>query len=731
MTTPESAPAHKDSETLHRSLGLYAVLMISIGAMIGSGIFVLPGLAFKITGPSVVAAFFLAGIVVLPAALSKAEMATAMPQAGGTYLYIDRAMGPLMGTVAGFGVWFSLVFKASFALVGLSAYLEYFIPHPERPVAALLAVVLIGVNLLGVKQTAKFQMLLVSGVILVLLAFVGIGAPHIQSSSFDPFMTHGIKGVLSATAVVFVSYAGVTKVASIAEEVRRPGRNIPVGMLVSIGFMMLLYPAIVAVIVGVSPAAELTNTETPMTLAAEQFVGSVGVAIIAGVAVIALLSMTNAGIIASARYPFAMARNSLAPRRLAAIGRRSGGPIAGIAVTGVMLLALVMFVPLLELAKLASAFQLLVFALINLALIAFREAHLDWYEPEFKSPLYPATQIFGIAAALLLLTQMGTVPLIGAVLFVVAGVIWYRTFGRSRAVKESAARDALRLREDQRLVQTTAAAVATGGRRHILVLVRRPTRPSRQHTLFRLALRLAVAPGGRIHVINFDARTRRMIPTDEDRARARALGIEVTTEQYTDEDRRGMVHSVVEREGVDLFIADLPQELRATRHVNRDLRWLREHLTCDSVFLRNREVDQIDRIAVLGTGGPYDPVKIEMADHIGRHEHAELRLVHLTPTDAPPAQAESIHRYHEQLGAALTVPWDDRVQPTDHLIETLTGLSRGANLVILGAPTHRFHVVTDLADRIAEAVDCPALLVHTPTLEKPGIATRSIQWVIE
>ena len=222
-----------------------------------------------------------------------------------------------------------------------------------------------------------------------------------------------------------------------------------------------------------------------------------------------------------------------------------------------------------------------------------------------------------------------------------------------------------------------------------------------------------------------------MIPTDEDRSRARQLGIEVTTEQYTDEDRRGMVHSFVEREGVDLFIADLPQELKATRHVTRDLRWLREHLTCDSVFLRNREVDQIDQIAILGTGGPYDPVKIEMADHIARHEHAGIRFVHLTPPDAPPAQAESISRYHQQLGDSLTVPWDERVQPTGDLIETLTGLSRGANLVILGAPTHRFHVVTDLADSIAESVDCPALLVHTPTLEKPGIFTRSIQWIIE
>ncbi|MEN8235049.1 MAG: hypothetical protein ABFR89_09040, partial [Actinomycetota bacterium] len=386
--------------------------------------------------------------------------------------------------------------------------------------------------------------------------------------------------------------------------------------------------------------------------------------------------------------------------------------------------------PLIELAKLASAFQLLVFALVNLALIAFREAKLDWYRPSFRSPIYPAPQIFGILASLLLLTQMGTIPLVGAALFIVAGITWYRTFGQSRAVKESAARDALRLREDARLVHHAADAIATGGRRHILVLTRRPTRPNRQHTLFRLALRLAASPGGRIHVINFDARTRRMIPTDDDLARARALGIQVTTDHYTDEDRRGMVHAFVEREGVDLFIADLPQELRATRHVIRDLHWLQDHLTCDSLFLRNRAVDNIDRIAVLGTGGPYDPVKLEIADHIARYEDAELRFVHLTPTDAPPAQAESISAYHKQLGANLTVPWDDRIKPTDDLVETLTGLARGANLVILGAPSHRLHLVADLADRIAEAVDCPALLVHTPKLEKPGPLTRAIQWFV-
>ena len=722
--SPEPAGA------LRRSLGLYAVMTISIGAMVGSGIFVLPGLAFEIAGPSVILAFFLAGLVVLPAALSQSEMATAMPEAGGTYLYIDRAMGPLMGTIAGFGVWFSLVFKAGFALVGLSAYLEFFVAHPERPIAGLLAFLLIVLNLIGVRQTARFQTALVSIVLALLVGFVILGVPSTDPERFQPFLSEGVKGLLSASAVVFVSYIGVTKVASVAEEIKRPGRNIPLSILTSVGIAMVLYPAVVAVMVGVTPAGELANTETPILTAATHFLGDAGTYVVAGTAVLALVSMANAGVIASSRYPFAMARNSLAPPFLARVGGRSGVPVTGITMTGVVLILLVLFVPLIELAKLASAFQLLVFALVNLALIAFREAHLDWYQPKFRSPLYPVPQVFGIVSALLLLTQMGIVPLVGASVFVVAGVGWYRVFGKSRAVKESAARDALRLRENVRLVQNSADAVAAGGRRHVLVLFRRPTRPSRQRTLFRLAMRLTAAPGGRIHVINFDARTQSIVPTESDLARAAELGIEVTTQQYTDEDRRGMVHLFVEREGVDLFIADLPQDLRATRHITRDLRWLRENLICDSVFLRNRAVDEIDRIAILGTGGPYDSVKIEMADHIARYESASIRFVHLTPEDAPSGFAESIHSYHKQLGENLTVPWDDRVKPTDDLVETLTELSRGANLVILGAPTHRFHLVADLADRIAESVDCPALVVHTPTLERPGIVTRAIQWLI-
>ncbi|OYR83816.1 amino acid transporter, partial [Halorubrum distributum] len=153
---------------LDRSLGLYPTMMISMGAMIGSGIFVLPALGYKKAGPAVVLAYVLAALVVLPAALSKAEMATAMPESGGTYLYIDRALGPLFGTIAGIGAWFSLVFKSSFALVGLGAYLLLFAPLSQGAVVYValgLGALVVALNVSGTKMSGQIQAVIVSLVV--------------------------------------------------------------------------------------------------------------------------------------------------------------------------------------------------------------------------------------------------------------------------------------------------------------------------------------------------------------------------------------------------------------------------------------------------------------------------------------------------------------------------------------------------------------------------------------
>jgi len=439
------------SGDLDRSLGLYQTMMISMGAMIGSGIFVLPALGYKKAGPAVIVAYVLAGLVVLPAALSKAEMATAMPESGGTYLYIDRAMGPLFGTIAGIGAWFSLVFKSSFALVGLGAYLVIFAEALEGAltlVALGLGVAVVVLNVSGTELSGKVQAVIVSLVVVGLAAYTinaGFVADWSRFAPAEGFATHGSAGVVTAAAFVFVSYAGVTKVASIAEEVENPGKNLPRAILGSLAIMTLIYVAVVAAVVGLSDPEVLTKggpgdtaSLTPMADGAEALFGGFGAVIISVIAVVALTSMANAGVLSSSRFPLAMSRDSLLPAGLQTIDRRFKTPRNAILLTGAVLLLLIRFVPVVDLAKLASAFQILVFSIINVAVIAFRKANLASYDPEFRSPGYPYVQVFGLLAGLGLLTQMGTVPILGAAGIIAGGLLVYLVYGRSRTDRTGA-----------------------------------------------------------------------------------------------------------------------------------------------------------------------------------------------------------------------------------------------------------------------------------------------------
>ncbi|MBT8165218.1 MAG: universal stress protein [Acidimicrobiia bacterium] len=705
---------------LERDLGLYAVFTISVGAMIGSGIFVLPGLAFEIAGPAVILAFVVAGLIVLPAALSKAEMATAMPESGGTYLYIDRAMGPLMGTVAGVGVWFSLVFKSAFALAGLGAYLTLIADVPGKTFALVIAAVLIGLNLYGAKITGRAQQVFVTSVLAVLAYFVVRGSFSIESGNLEPFFDKGLSGLITASAVVFVAYAGVTKIASVAEEVKNPGRNIPLGMLLSIGVMLLLYPAMVYVVVGTTPPELLAASTTPVADSATGFLGSLGVDVISVTAIVALTGMANAGILAASRYPFAMSRNSLAPQPLQHIGRR-GTPTVAILATGGLLLLLIAFVPIIDLAKLASAFKLAVFTFINLALISFRQSKLDWYQPAFRSPLYPWVQIFGIVGCLVLLTQMGWVPLAGAVGITTFGVLWYRGFGKSRAIKDSALLDALRIRSTGRLVAMTQEAISTGGHAHVLIPVLRSTRRSRMEDLIRFGTMFA-QPRAVVEIIEFEqdrsGRGRHPAGIDhrfEERTTelASRMGAEVFVRRIQSKDPEETLLEYVEDFGVDLVVSDLPRESRGTRRFIHEMKDVRDHLPCDSIFLRNRTVGHVRTVVIMGSGGPYDVLKISLAARIAAAEGSQLRFVHVLPEAARVQQADSIESYHHRLEELVTADTVSAVSRAPDLIDEIAEVAGDADLIVMGAPAHRVRLFGDLADRIADRLDAPVMMVHT------------------
>ena len=718
---------------LERDLGLPSVLAISIGAMIGSGIFILPALALEIAGPAVIVAYLLAGLLVVPAALSKSEMATAMPEAGGTYIYIERGMGPLLGTIAGVGTWFSLSFKSALALVGGVPYLILLFDLPLKPVALGLAGLLILVNILGAKQTGRLQLVIVVVMLAALGWFTAGSVAGIQSTNYDAFFADGIAGLLAATGLVFVSYAGVTKIASVAEEVENPGRNIPLGILGSLAFTTILYVAIVAVLVGVTDPGSVAGSLTPVAVAAEVTLGRAGVFAVIVAAILALVSTANAGILSSSRYPFAMSRDKLAPPSLASVNDRFGTPVTAITLTGAVLLVLIAFVPILEIAKLASAFQILVFAMVNAAVVAFREGSLE-YEPEFVSPLYPWIQVFGVVTGFLLLTQMGGVAILGAALITVGSLAWYLAYVRSRVRREGAASDVIRRQVGRDVIAATQAAT-DGGTTEVLVAITREIGEDRERALVAMAADLVRDNDGRVLAIRFQEvpdqtplENAAAVQSAADLAfeartddLSEALGVSVEAGEIVSHDTKHAIVNFADHHGVDTIVAEHePLRLRS-RLLGDPIDWVVRHAPCDVLLVENRGYDRPTQIAVEYDSGPYAPLVVYVAEAMAAANDGRVSLRYLRRADATEERQRTIEAYRAELADLLSVP----VSAED--IRADGGHSDTPDVLVRRGADHRLRGIL-VDDRTTFSTPgCTTITVYPHESRQPSLARRLLE----
>ena len=311
-----------DAHKLKKSIGLFGVFAVAFGTTIAGGFFLLPGMAFSVAGPAIILSYVLAGLVVLLPSICKCELATAMPRAGGIYFYLDRAFGPMAGCIAGIGTWIALSLKTSFALVGLGFYVGLFFEGQDTTLIAVLVALAFGMlNIIGASKASALQNMLVILVLLLLSWFTIDGTLDIKPARFNDFFGQGETTMISMIGIVLISYVGLTKVASIAEEVKNPDRNIPMGVLLALGMAMLLYVLGLGVMIGTVPADQLAATKTPAADAAMFFAGRNGQVVISIAAIAAFMSVANAGILSTSRYPFAMGRDHTFPTYFRKIGR--------------------------------------------------------------------------------------------------------------------------------------------------------------------------------------------------------------------------------------------------------------------------------------------------------------------------------------------------------------------------------------------------------------------------
>jgi basic amino acid/polyamine antiporter, APA family len=446
------------------------VFAIGAGAMFSSGFFLLPGIAAAETGPSLPLAYLLAGLLAVPTILSVTELAVAMPRAGGPYHFYRRALGPTAATVGGIGLWVALVLKSSFALEGIDAYLTLVVDLPAGIVGIVLAVAFTVLNIAGARESAAIQVALIAVLIVVLVAFVAVGGITTVglddgqlAERFSPLFSGGALGVLTATGIVFVAFAGLPQVASVAGDIRDPARTIPHGIIAALVVATTVYVAGTAVLVAAIPSEDLRNDTTPIATAAETFGIRFAVPLVVMAALAAFASTGNAGIMSASRYPLALARDGIVWARFARLND-AGVPVAGVLLSGATIAVVVTAFDVEGIAKLASAFVLISFAMMNASVIILRRARVPGYRPSFRVPWSPWVPGLGVLTSVVLVIDLGPLAMGAALVLVVAGAAWHRWVRRGEN-DTSGALLALRRRRGQRLGSDDIAEFQQAGPR--------------------------------------------------------------------------------------------------------------------------------------------------------------------------------------------------------------------------------------------------------------------------
>jgi basic amino acid/polyamine antiporter, APA family len=355
-------------DELSRSLHLKDAVAIGLGAVIGAGIFVVTGVAAGIAGPAFIISLLIAGVVASFNALSSAQLAAVYPQSGGTYEYGYRLLNPLFGFSAGWMFLVSKLAAAGVVAIGFGSYLHQLIPLTSPNVYSITAVVILSIaNYLGIKKAGALNLIIISITIVSLIYFIISGVPQIQKENFSPFTPFGISGIAEASALLFFAFTGYARIATLAEEVKNPAVTIPRAIIITIVTAIILYAAVSIVAVGVIGSEAMASGRSPLQRVAENLTTPGIEFIIVIGASTAMLGVLLSQVLGISRMMLAMSRRQDLPAYLKLIHQKYKIPHAGILVTGIIILVLILIGGFQFILNAAAFSILLYYAITNMA----------------------------------------------------------------------------------------------------------------------------------------------------------------------------------------------------------------------------------------------------------------------------------------------------------------------------------------------------------------------------
>ena len=440
------------------------LLALGVGAIVGTGILTLIGVGAGLAGPAVLISFALAGLVCACAALAYAELSTMMPTAGSAYTYSYAVLGELIAWAVGWSLILEYSLVVSAVAVGWSGYAVAFLsglgvdlpaaltagPHAggiiNLPAVAIIGVVT-GLLLLGTKESATLNAVLVLVKIAALAVFVAVALPAFDADNFTPFMPNGFgapfvqTGVMAAAAIIFFAFYGFDAISTAAEETKRPERDLAIGIVGSMLVCTALYLVVATAAIGARPVATFADSPEPLALILRQMGQGTAAQWIAAAAVVALPTVLLAFLFGQSRIFLGMARDGLLPRRLAKVSSR-GVPAVVTVFTAVVVAILAGLLPLDELASLANAGTLAAFCSVGVCLIVLRIREPN-RKRVFKAPLWPLVGAISVIGCIVFFLSLKSVTQIGFVVWNALGVaiylLWSSRHSRLASGEETAA----------------------------------------------------------------------------------------------------------------------------------------------------------------------------------------------------------------------------------------------------------------------------------------------------
>jgi len=700
--------------------------------MIGAGIFILPGIAAKKAGPAAFIAFFLGGIVAALTALSLSELSTGMPKSGGSYYFVMRALGPLFGSIVGWGMWMGLMFASAFYMIGFGEYFVFLFPILNRTIAALLICsVLVGINYFGAKETGKFQDFIVIGLLGILIVFIGVGITKVDMALQTPLAPNGWGNVASTTALIFVAFLGFEVITTVAEEIREPEKNLPIAILGSVAIVTVFYMLILFIATGIISYQKLGLEAAPIAKVAGVLMGTGGVLLLVMASWFATISSANASILAASRVNFAMGRDKLVSDWLTKIHHQFLTPYRSIMVSGGIILGLILFVGNIEILAKAASFAFLVsYILVHIGCILLRESDTDWYNPTFRAPGYPIVQIAGAFSCFFLLLLMGsTVQLIGLGM-IVFGIVWYFIWAKEQTVVEG-------------VIDQALANIAGTGVYRVLVPM---ANPAHEEEKLKIAAALDRAGGEvlALNIMEIPAQTPlhvgRKLYLEKEKAqetilkkvakRAETTDVPVKTSHLISHNISKAIVDAAKTRHCNLILMGWKGKVKSSRVSGSIVGAVMGKSTVNVAVLKSRGIKDLKKVILPYRGGPHGKACLELARDLLRASDVHLTIIKVLQKGVAKRETEALQEVLKQD----TEEFQDRIKihvfKDKDIVRKIAEESKGYDLVIIGASSEwklKRSLFGSIPDGTANKAHCSVLMVKGVESEKSSLISRLLR----